>query len=185
LDRRSKGLPGIARPVRLGPVIVGFTVVADRNSPGPNTHRMQRGAGATAHGPMVGSGRRLRPGSTPRLRPSFSLKPRVSCSPSRRAPAPPAHEGAVSLIMSNTCPDDCASCIFTQVRAVSLQVLKTAGSVITTFGHLPASPGVEPWVLPTLLTDVLTTTLDQLGRPWNEQPCEQGRSDPLDGRGRL
>ena len=38
---------------------------------------------------------------------------------------------------------------------------------------------------PTVLTDLLTTALDYLGRVRNEKPREQGRCDRLDARGRL
>lgn len=38
------------------------------------------------------------------------------------------------------------------------------------------------WVV---LTDLLTTTLDEHGREGNGEPGEQGRSDPLDGHGQL
>ena len=38
---------------------------------------------------------------------------------------------------------------------------------------------------PTVLTDLLTTALDYLGRVRNEKPREQGRCVRLDARGRL
>jgi hypothetical protein len=39
--------------------------------------------------------------------------------------------------------------------------------------------------LPVVLTDLLTTALDDRGRDRTEKPGEQGRSDPVDGTGRL
>lgn len=43
----------------------------------------------------------------------------------------------------------------------------------------------EPTILWVVLTDLLTTTLDEHGREGNGEPGEQGRSDPLDGHGQL
>ena len=37
---------------------------------------------------------------------------------------------------------------------------------------------------PTVLTDLLTTTLDRHGHRWTEKPVEQGGCDCLDSRGR-
>jgi hypothetical protein len=36
-----------------------------------------------------------------------------------------------------------------------------------------------------VLTHLLTTALDDLGRERTEEPSEQGRSDPVDGPGRF
>jgi hypothetical protein len=38
------------------------------------------------------------------------------------------------------------------------------------------------WIV---LTDLLTTTLDEHGREGNGEPGEQGRSDSVDGPGRI
>jgi hypothetical protein len=40
-------------------------------------------------------------------------------------------------------------------------------------------------MLPVLLTDLLTTALDDRGRDRTEESGERGRSDPVDGTGRL
>jgi hypothetical protein len=44
-------------------------------------------------------------------------------------------------------------------------------------------PPPESLALAAVLTDLLTTALDDLGRAWNEEPREQAGSDPLDGGG--
>jgi hypothetical protein len=43
----------------------------------------------------------------------------------------------------------------------------------------------ERRALATVLTDLLTTALDDRGLERNDDPVEQGGSDPLDGYGRL
>jgi hypothetical protein len=40
-------------------------------------------------------------------------------------------------------------------------------------------------VAPSVLTDLLTTALDQTGQLRNDEPCQQDRCDCLDSRGRL
>ena len=50
---------------------------------------------------------------------------------------------------------------------------------------LDGLPSPQQRVLSILLANLLTTTLDDLGHEWNEEPGEQGKSDPVDSSGRL
>ena len=43
---------------------------------------------------------------------------------------------------------------------------------------------IKPWDSdPTVLTDLLTTTMDEFGHRRNHEASEQGRSDSVDGAG--
>ena len=50
---------------------------------------------------------------------------------------------------------------------------------------LTCLPQARATILRVVLTNLLTTTLGEHGREGNGEPGEQGRSDPLDGHGRL
>lgn len=63
--------------------------------------------------------------------------------------------------------------------------LGTGAKVPTSASLHHRDPDATYGALPVVLTDLLTTVLDDRGHDRTEKPGEQGRSDPVDGIGRL
>src|SRR5580704_1227088 len=75
--------------------------------------------------------------------------------------------------------------VSTSVRSVVLTWARYPQKSQMTSAHRRPCNDAVPGLRKTVLTDLLTTTMDGRGRGWSQEPGKQGRSDLLDGRGRV